>query len=171
MIKLKKPAKPTASKTPKKAAPAKPKPAKAKSAKKKVAVKKTGTVAKPAKVSKSPKAKKLVKPKKPTGTKLVSLIAAPPASALLTPIASPVVARPQISSPLANANIPAGDLIVTMTSNQTGFRYRLELTDITPPAPAPAPVTFNVPAPGCRPSTLQFPERTSSPGAITASAC
>ena len=58
--------------------------------------------------------------------------------------------RPQITIPLANASIVA-EPISDGDRNQTGFRYRLRLTDVT--ARHSGPVVFSVPR-GCRASAI-----------------
>jgi hypothetical protein len=59
-------------------------------------------------------------------------------------------ATPQITAPLANANVVAGaDLTVDVNTNRADLRYILEVRDVTPPSsppgPMPAPIALAAP--------------------------
>lgn len=69
-----------------------------------------------------------------------------------------VAATPLITSPLANATVPAGvNLVVNVSTNRADLGYTVTIRDITPPGPAPAPTAFPGPNPTTNPFSVTIP--------------
>lgn len=119
----------------------------------------TGTKPKTAvKLSKSTKAKPPKKPTKPAAVQ--SLMDPGPIGGNGAPPAGGdgVAATPLITSPLANATVPAGvNLVVTVSTNRADLGYTVTIQDITPPGPAPAPTAFPGPNPTTNPFSVTIP--------------
>lgn len=145
------------SKKPKSAKTKKPKAAKAKKPAGKVskaarAKKPAAKTKKPAKSvapkakSKKPAVKKSSKP--PKRAKTAVKTSAPVSFALDDPPVDPglqPLANPSIASPTNNSGQTSNqNLAVTASTNNTGVRYRYELTDVTGMPPYPTPYTWDV---------------------------